>query len=154
MALQWLIHDCQPGDSLVFHHSGHGSQQPNLSGDEADGYDETICPLDYQTEAMILDDEINATIVRPLPRGATLHAIIDVCHSGTVLDLPFLCKINRDGSCWWQNHSPPSGAHKGTSGGLALCCRACDDNQTSRDTVQTQFSSSEEFDIYKKRSLL
>ncbi|KAJ4953676.1 hypothetical protein NE237_030508 [Protea cynaroides] len=140
MALQWLIRGCQPGDSLVFHYSGHGSQQPNFSGDEVDGYDETICPLDYQTEGMILDDEINATIVRPLPSGATLHAIIDACHSGTVLDLPFLCKINRDGSCWWQNHSPPSGAYKGTSGGLAICFSACDDNQTSADT--TAFSSS------------
>ncbi|XP_042491995.1 metacaspase-3-like [Macadamia integrifolia] len=140
-ALQWLIHDCKPGDSLVFHYSGHGSQQPNLNGDEIDGYDETLCPLDYQTAGMIIDDEINATIVKPLPRGATLHAIIDACHSGTVLDLPFVCKINRDGAHWWQDQSCPSGVYKGTSGGLALCFSACDDSQTSADT--NVFSSGE-----------
>lgn len=44
---------------------------------------------------MIVDDEINATIVRPLPPRVKLHAIIDACHSGTVLDLPFLCRMDR-----------------------------------------------------------
>ena len=86
---------CQAGDSLVFHYSGHGSQQRNYTGDEVDGFDETLCPLDFETQGMIVDDEINATLVRPLPRGAKLHAIIDACHSGTMLDLPFLCRMDR-----------------------------------------------------------
>ncbi|KAI3836743.1 hypothetical protein MKW92_037771 [Papaver armeniacum] len=133
-ALQWLMEGCKSGDSLVFHYSGHGAQQPNRNGDEVDGFDETICPLDYEKEGMILDDEINATIVRPLPKGATLHAIIDACHSGTVLDLPYFCRMNQNGYYTWEDHSPPSGAYKGTSGGLALCFSACDDHQTSADT--------------------
>lgn len=95
MALFWLVQGCQPGDSLVFHYSGHGSRQRNYTGDEVDGYDETLCPLDFETQGMIVDDEINAAIVRPLPRGVKLHAIVDSCHSGTVLDLPFLCRMNR-----------------------------------------------------------
>nr|DAD41108.1 TPA_asm: hypothetical protein HUJ06_015431 [Nelumbo nucifera] len=134
MALQWLIQGCRSEDSLVFHYSGHGSQQPNLNGEEVDGYDETLCPLDYETEGMILDDEINVTIVRPLPKGATLHAIVDACHSGTVLDLPFVCRMNREGQYIWENQTPPSGTYKGTAGGLALCFSACDDHQTSADT--------------------
>lgn len=93
MALYWLVQGCQPGDSLVFHYSGHGSRQRNYNGDEVDGYDETLCPLDFETQGMIVDDEINATIVRPLPHGVKLHAIVDACHSGTVLDLPFLCRM-------------------------------------------------------------
>ena len=95
MALFWLTQGCQPGDSLIFHYSGHGSQQRNRSGDEIDGFDETLLPLDFETQGMIVDDEINATIVRPLPPGVRLHAFIDACHSGTVLDLPFLCRLNR-----------------------------------------------------------
>lgn len=93
--MYWLAQGSQPGDSLVFHYSGHGSQQRNYSGDEADGYDETLCPLDFETQGMIVDDEINAALVRPIPRGAKLHALIDACHSGTVLDLPFLCRMKR-----------------------------------------------------------
>ncbi|PRQ59702.1 putative transcription factor Znf-LSD family [Rosa chinensis] len=134
MALFWLVQGCQAGDSLVFHYSGHGSQQRNYTGDEVDGYDETLCPTDYETQGMIVDDEINATIVRPLPAGVKLHAIVDACHSGTVLDLPFLCRMDRNGRYIWEDHRPRSGVWKGTSGGEAISFSGCDDDQTSADT--------------------
>ncbi|KAI8540231.1 hypothetical protein RHMOL_Rhmol09G0246500 [Rhododendron molle] len=135
MAMYWLVQGCQPGDSLVFHYSGHGSQQRNYNGDEVDGFDETLCPLDFETQGMIVDDEINATIVRPLPHGVKLHAIIDACHSGTVLDLPFLCRMDRTGRYVWEDHRPRSGVWKGTSGGEVVSFSGCDDDQTSADTA-------------------
>ncbi|KAG8391474.1 hypothetical protein BUALT_Bualt01G0191500 [Buddleja alternifolia] len=134
MALFWLVQGCQPGDSLVFHYSGHGSRQLDRSGDEVDGYDETLCPLDFETQGMIVDDEINETIVRPLPHGVKLHAIIDACHSGTVLDLQFLCRMNRSGHYVWEDHRPRSGVWKGSNGGEVISFSGCDDNQTSADT--------------------
>lgn len=134
MALFWLVQGCQPGDSLVFHYSGHGSRQRNYNGDEVDGYDETLCPLDFETQGMIVDDEINTAIVRPIPPGVKLHAIIDACHSGTVLDLPFLCRMNRSGQYVWEDHRPRSGIWKGSSGGEVISFSGCDDNQTSADT--------------------
>ncbi|KAJ4957570.1 hypothetical protein NE237_024681 [Protea cynaroides] len=134
MAMYWLVQSCQPGDSLVFHYSGHGSQQRNYNGDEVDGYDETLCPLDFENQGMIVDDEINATIVRPLPYGVKLHAIIDCCHSGTMLDLPFVCRMNRSGQYVWEDQRPPSGVWKGTNGGEAISFSGCDDDQTSADT--------------------
>lgn len=134
-ALRWLVQGCQSGDSLVFHYSGHGSRVRDHDGDEIDGHDESLCPVDYETEGKILDDEINATIVRPLPRGATLHAIIDTCFSGTFLDLPFMCRMNREGYYRWVDHSIPYAAYKGTRGGLAISISACDDDQNSGDTT-------------------
>ncbi|KAG8381026.1 hypothetical protein BUALT_Bualt06G0077900 [Buddleja alternifolia] len=134
MAMFWLVQGCQPGDSLVFHYSGHGSQQRNYTGDEIDGFDETLCPLDFETQGMIVDNEINATIVRPLPTGVKLHAIIDACHSGTVLDLPYLCRMDRSGRYTWEDHRPRTGTWKGTSGGEAISFSGCDDDQTSADT--------------------
>nr|GLL28069.1 metacaspase-1-like [Ipomoea trifida] len=134
MAMYWLVQGCQAGDSLVFHFSGHGSQQRNYTGDEVDGYDETLCPLDFEAQGMIVDDEINATIVRPLPPGAKLHAIIDACHSGTMLDLPYLCRMERTGRYAWEDHRPRSGAWKGTSGGEVISFSGCDDDQTAADT--------------------
>lgn len=134
-AMSWLVEGCEPGDSLVFHYSGHGgSQEQNYIGEEIDGFDEILCPADYMTNGMIVDNEINETIVRPLPAGVKLHAIIDACHSGTVLDLPFLCKMDRGGGYAWEDHRPPSGTWKGTSGGEAISFSGCDDKQTSTDT--------------------
>ncbi|CAJ2633222.1 metacaspase-3-like isoform X1 [Trifolium pratense] len=134
MAMRWLVEGCQPGDSLVLHFSAHGSREVDHSMDEVDGYDEAICPVDYESEGKILDDEINATIVRPLPHGAKLHAVIDTCFSGTVLDLPFMCRINRKGYYGWEDHRHPRAGYKGTRGGLAVCISACDDDGSAADT--------------------
>ncbi|KAJ7565759.1 hypothetical protein O6H91_02G073700 [Diphasiastrum complanatum] len=133
-ALRWLVQSCRSGDSLVFHFSGHGLQQPNLKGEELDGYDETICPVDFETQGVIVDDEINETIVRPLTQGVRLHAVMDACHSGTVLDLPFLWRTDRYGYSGWEDHRPRTGTWKGTYGGEAFCFSGCDDSQSSADT--------------------
>lgn len=45
-ALEWLVQGAAAGDSLFVHYSGHGSQLPDDNGDEADGYDETLVPVD------------------------------------------------------------------------------------------------------------
>lgn len=36
--------------------SGHGGQTRDLDGDEIDGYDEVIFPVDYLTAGHIVDD--------------------------------------------------------------------------------------------------
>ncbi|KAM5554508.1 metacaspase-1 [Rosa sericea] len=131
MALRWLVQGCQPGDSLLFHYSGHGSRKRDYHGDEVDGYDETLCPLDFETQGMISDDWINATIVRPIPYQVKLHAIIDSCSSGTILDLPWLCRMDWGGNNTWDK---ASGVWKGTSGGEVICISGCDDHQTSAET--------------------
>ncbi|EPQ28367.1 uncharacterized protein PFL1_04194 [Pseudozyma flocculosa PF-1] len=89
-AMNWLVRGAKPGDALVFHYSGHGSQAPASQGDEADGMNETICPLDYERAGMIEDDEMHMLMVRPLPVGCRLTALFDSCHSGTALDLPYV----------------------------------------------------------------
>ncbi|KAI3675849.1 hypothetical protein L1987_85445 [Smallanthus sonchifolius] len=132
VALQWLVQGCQPGDSLLFYYSGHASQIPDEDGDEADGYDEALCPLDYRVAGVMLDDEINATIVAPLIQGVTLHCVADTCFSGTLLDLPFLCTFNQHGLYKWDEEHQLT--NKGTRGGKAVCISACADNQNSADT--------------------
>ncbi|KAI7741300.1 hypothetical protein M8C21_009367 [Ambrosia artemisiifolia] len=130
-ALQWLVRGCQPGDSLFVYYAGHACKVPDEDGDEIDGYDGALCPVDYKVAGLILDDEINATIVAPLPHGVTLHSVGDTCFSGTLLDLPFLCRINWDGLYRWEEHQL---TYKGTRGGKAVCISACADDQLSADT--------------------
>ncbi|KIP04381.1 hypothetical protein PHLGIDRAFT_129532 [Phlebiopsis gigantea 11061_1 CR5-6] len=113
-AIQDLVADAKPGDRLVFHFSGHGSQKENHDGTEKDGKDEgsilslrtlrdfyasttsiAIWPSDVvigeafgDIEGIILDDEIRTELVNKVPDGAYLVIIFDCCHSGTAADLP------------------------------------------------------------------
>ncbi|KAI8088655.1 caspase domain-containing protein [Halteromyces radiatus] len=93
-AMQWLVHDAQPNDSFFFHYSGHGGSVVDVSGDEDDGYDETIYPVDFEDyegeSGQIIDDVLHDYMVKPLPKGCRLTAIFDSCHSGTALDLPYI----------------------------------------------------------------
>ncbi|XP_051144632.1 metacaspase-1-like isoform X2 [Andrographis paniculata] len=123
-AFQWLTRGIQAGDSLVFYFSGHGLRQRGLHGDEVDGFDESICPVDFETNGVILDNYINKTLVEPMIEDVKLHAIIDSCHSGTVLDLP---------GEWDANHIS-SNHFKGTRGGKVISISACEDYQLAADT--------------------
>jgi len=69
---------------------GHGGQTKDLDGDEPDGYDEVIYPVDFRQNGHITDDEMHRIMVRPLQAGVRLTAIFDSCHSGTALDLPYI----------------------------------------------------------------
>ncbi|KAI8986493.1 peptidase C14, caspase domain-containing protein [Pilobolus umbonatus] len=93
-SMKWLSSHVKPNDSLFFHFSGHGGRVRDESGDEDDGYDETIYPADFKeysgTSGQILDDEMHNLMVRPLCEGSRLTCIFDSCHSGTVLDLPYI----------------------------------------------------------------
>lgn len=89
-AMHWLVQDAKPNDSLFIHFSGHGGRTPDLDGDEDDGYDDVIYPLDYSVAGHIVDDDMHAIMVRPLRPGVRLTAIFDSCHSGTALDLPYI----------------------------------------------------------------
>ena len=82
-ALKTLLAGGKDGDSLVFHYSGHGSQVPDVEGDEDDGKDEVICPFDFDwTDGFIKDDDL-AALMAGLKRGVRLEIILDSCHSGT-----------------------------------------------------------------------
>lgn len=89
-AMRWLVKDAQPSSSLWFSYLGHGVQVEDTNGDEDDGFDEAICPLDYETAGLINDDEMHDIMVAPLRQGVRLTALFDSCHSGTVLDIPYM----------------------------------------------------------------
>lgn len=40
--------------------TGHGGQTKDLDGDEDDGYDEVIYPVDFRTAGHIVDDDMHA----------------------------------------------------------------------------------------------
>jgi len=83
--LTWLVYDTRPGDKILFYYSGHGYRLPEIeSGNEPDGFDEAICPHDFdwlrETHA-IIDNEFS-DIFSVVPKGVSFVWISDSCHSG------------------------------------------------------------------------
>lgn len=73
---------------LVFSMSSHGTQVPDLNGDEPDGADEAFCPHDlaeadgeWDRDHIIVDDELRDLFIQ-LPRNVLLEVYLDTCHSG------------------------------------------------------------------------
>lgn len=92
-ALKRLCQQAAKGDMVVIHFSGHGQPFEDLSGDEADGWDEAIVPYDakkcysrtYTGRCHIIDDEleryINNLRTTVGPRGF-VYVVLDACHMG------------------------------------------------------------------------
>lgn len=92
-ALKRLCQQAAKGDMVVIHFSGHGQPFEDLSGDEADGWDEAIVPYDakkcysrtYTGRCHIIDDEleryINSLRTTVGPRGF-VYVMLDACHMG------------------------------------------------------------------------
>ncbi|MBC7520611.1 MAG: caspase family protein, partial [Sandarakinorhabdus sp.] len=82
-----LVGDSRPGDVIVFQYAGHGTTVPDLDGDEAGadtpGDDEALCPYDFASGELLIDDDMRA-IFRRLPDGVNLTCFFDCCHSGTI----------------------------------------------------------------------
>lgn len=76
-------------------YSGHGTYQYDWSGDEDDGKDEAIVPLDCNKNGIITDDELHKKYLSKLPNNVNVFALMDCCHSGTILDLEY--KYNHRG---------------------------------------------------------
>ncbi|EAU89742.2 hypothetical protein CC1G_07467 [Coprinopsis cinerea okayama7 len=136
-------------------YSGHSGQQDvedtakmtadNASDEppEEDGMDEFIIPMDavvgpsFQPEHLdkskiILDNVLRRHLIKPLPWGSRFLAVMDCCHSATLLVLEYFLgpappggsfdiQIPCDGFC--RRKSQPLQS-------LAVCVSACKDSQT------------------------
>ena len=83
------------GDIVYLHFSTHGQPVEDLNGDEEDGWDESIVPIDaykiykkgkYEGDKHLIDDKLNKYINKLRdkigPKGF-LYVVIDACHAGT-----------------------------------------------------------------------
>lgn len=93
-----IVEDSEDGDAVFLHYSGHGTKLEDDNGDEEDGFDEALVPLDYAEKGMIRDDDLFDILIKPLADGVSMFSLMDCCHSGTILDLPYIFKPNGDGS--------------------------------------------------------
>jgi hypothetical protein len=66
----------QPGDTVFIHYSGHGGREVDRDGDEDDGYDETLIPVDFQKAGQIIDDEVFNVLVKKMPKDVHVTVLV------------------------------------------------------------------------------
>lgn len=111
---------------LFFSYSGHGSYLKDTHGDEPDGQDEVLCPIDCDDQGFIVDDDLRTQLIDQLASNVTLVVLIDACHSGTILDLKY------NYTCDKKNTYTVQGKRKDTICHVIMIS-GCKDNQTSAD---------------------
>ncbi len=80
---------------------------------------QTLIPLDFKRAGQILDDDLYKRLVLRMSKDVTVVVLMDCCHSGTALDLPY--EINATQSKMQFNN----GFDMGMLGGAAdafTCC--------------------------------
>jgi len=139
---------CKAGDTIVFYYSGHGSDIKDSNGDESDGRDNVLVPLDYESRGIITDDWLFTNLASVLPAGVTLWVFTDCCHSGTMMDLQYnlqcnsVCKnpkpIKYNSADWSNQFGMSTERNKLTTADVYLFS-GCLDPQTSADaTIRNQ----------------
>ena len=114
--------------TLYFHYSGHGGSVRDLNGDEVDGRDETLCPIDYATSGQIIDDEIRAMMTF-LRVEQTLNVVQDCCHSQSNCDLKWNL-YERMGS---RRLALVADTHYSDTRGQVVMISGCQDHSYSSD---------------------
>lgn len=60
--------------------------------------DDTIVPVDYERRGQITADLLHEHLVTKLAPCSTLFVVLDCCHSGSALELPFVYKSDDNGN--------------------------------------------------------
>lgn len=93
--LTLLTNNTRKGDLVYLHFSTHGQPVEDINGDEADGWDEAIVPIDafkiyrkgsYEGKKHLIDDTLNKYVKKlreKIGKTGFLYVVIDACHAGT-----------------------------------------------------------------------
>jgi len=94
-AMDWLV--SEPGCTLFLHYSGHGGQIADVDGNRSTGVDDTIVPVDFETRGQISSTLLHEHLVTRMAPDCTLFIIMDCCHSGSAVELPYVYRSDADG---------------------------------------------------------
>lgn len=96
-AFKQLAERSQPGDAVFVLFSGHGCRILDSPIDEtAESYDEALIPVDHNDAGIIRDTLFFKTLLAPMKKGVTVTCIVDCCHTGVMVDLPYLWTTKAD----------------------------------------------------------
>jgi metacaspase-1 len=75
-AYKKVIAESKSGDAIFLHYSGHGTKVKDDDGDDKDGYDEALVPLDYKEVGLLRDDDLYDILVKPMADGAHMVSLV------------------------------------------------------------------------------
>jgi len=131
--LRGLVDIILSGDEvLFFSFAGHGSREHDASGDESDGKDEVLCPVDLD-KGMISDDALRGVLQLMEPHQK-LFCVLDCCHSGTGMDLKYEM-FDRGGTQYRFLEAPTGAAKLARTPGAVFMLSGCQDDQTSAEST-------------------
>ncbi|UCB46715.1 MAG: caspase family protein, partial [Spirochaetota bacterium] len=87
-AINSIVGDANPNDYILIFYSGHGTAIADSDGDESDGIDEAIVPVDYiygNASTLILDDDIGKSFSTCRTEKGVF--IFDSCNSGGFINM-------------------------------------------------------------------
>ena len=76
-----MVRKLKRKDSLVYYHSGHGTQVIDKNSDESDGLDEALVTHDFDIDDPFTDDVLKECLSKQ-PKKTFISLIFDTCHSG------------------------------------------------------------------------
>ncbi|KAI8932471.1 hypothetical protein NX059_010655 [Plenodomus lindquistii] len=94
-AMDWLV--SEPGCTLFLHYSGHGGQVKDVDQNRSTGLDDSLVPVDYETRGQLSSTLLHEHLVTRMAPDCTLFIIMDCCHSGSAVELPYVFRTNSDG---------------------------------------------------------
>lgn len=124
--LQGIRTMCSSATSLLFVVSAHGYSAANARSpySEMDGKSEYLLVNNQR----VYDFELRDALLGYSRYNLTCFALIDTCHSGTMLDLDF---VSTDGLLAYRTNAPRS------TGARAICVSACQDSELAGEDVSS-----------------
>lgn len=94
-AMDWLVGE--PGYTLFLHYSGHGGLVHDVDGNRNGGMDNSLVPVDYEQNGQISSTVLHDHLVTRMAADCTLFIVLDCCHSGSAVELPYVYRSDADG---------------------------------------------------------
>jgi len=91
-----LSNKTKEGDLSIVYFTGLGSRIDDKDGDDSDGKDDVLVPIDYQSAGFIIDDDLRIKVLSPLPVNSKMLLIFDTCRGRMLADLCRVYKVYQE----------------------------------------------------------
>jgi hypothetical protein len=127
-----IIANSRNSREIWIHYSGHGTYVSDNNGDEMDGRDEAIVPIDVNTNGVITDDQLLTIFSQS---KCLTYLMFDCCHSGSICDLQWRFEYVQASRNYMLRYNENKRVIPNSN---IVMISGCRDNQTSADAYNIE----------------